>query len=671
METDRCRLRRSVPSRTATRVVALFSLFLLIPAASLVATEGAQAAHLTGSAPTYTSDTDFLEGRLINLVAADGELRLSERVSGLEFIWVAVSGKGTAVKIDTSSGLVVGEYLTSPEGMGRDPSRTTVDKNGNVWVSNRAEFGSLPASEELCARSTTGDLEPCRVSGSSGSIVHIGLQENGQCEDRNGNGRIDTSRGVNDVRAWTNVDGGDSDGGTDTAADECIIHYVRVNSTGTRHLSVDANNDVWVSGTGERDFDLVDGTTGRILRREPSVGCGGYGGLMSPDGVIWSARPLLRWMPVAEDGTPIPLVSGNYTCYSHDSYGLGIDPSGNVWNTALSGNLVRKFGPDGSLLGSFAHGHSNAQGVVADRNGDIWVAHSFLSGTSNSVGHLRNDGTFLGNITTSTGPTGVAVDSAGKVWATNYSAQTVSRIDPALNGGVGAVDLETRALGGVLYNYSDMTGSTLIGAPSRGTWTVIHDSGIAGNEWDYITWNAEVASDGSLTVQAASSADGVSFSAAETVDHGSPLSLPPGQYLRVVTTFERASTGESPVLFDLTIGRRSAEIATRPAIAEVAYPPPSHEVLFPNLSSTLTDGETGEPLAGREITFYATSILTTTRAAICTATTGSDGIASCGGVSEELAAILGLGYEAEFAGDAYYTGVVAPGSLVRVRAGVP
>ena len=60
---------------------------------------------------------------------------------------------------------------------------------------------------------------------------------------------------------------------------------------------------VWVSGTqhptgaspGNQNFDLIDPMTGTIVRHEPSVGYGGYGGLTDKNGVIWSARPLLRW----------------------------------------------------------------------------------------------------------------------------------------------------------------------------------------------------------------------------------------------------------------------------------------------------------------------------------------------------------------------------------------
>ena len=85
-----------------------------------------------------------------------------------------------------------------------------------------------------------------------GSVVHIGLVENGECDDRDGSGTIETSTGLGDVRAWTNGGGVDDLGGVSTAADECILFYVRVNSTGTRHVSLDSSGDVWVSGTGDR-----------------------------------------------------------------------------------------------------------------------------------------------------------------------------------------------------------------------------------------------------------------------------------------------------------------------------------------------------------------------------------------------------------------------------------
>jgi len=477
---------------------------------------------------TYTLNPDFDEGNLINVShAVSNQIQLDDTARNFDFIWVAVSTKGTLVKINTDTGAVIGEYFTSPAGQPKDPSRTTVDLNGSVWATNR----------------------------DGNSVVHIGLVENGQCVDRNGNGVIDTSNAYGDVRAWTNAGGANTNGGVSTAADECIIHYTKVNSFGTRHVSVNKDNDIWVSGISGRRFDLVDGRTGQIKRAEPTVGYGGYGGLMDKAGVIWSSNPLLRWDP----SLPLTGPNGvNWKGYSHPSYGLCTDSNGNVWNTSYGPGQIRKFAPDGTLIGTYNQGFAYAQGCVIGRNDDVWVAHS-LNGSS--VGHLRNDGTYIGTVAVGTGPTGVAVDSVGKIWATNYYSRTVSRIDPqagplAADGvtRVGAVDFTTRDLGGNLYNYSDMTGSTLTGVPSTGTWSTIFDSQVVGAEWGRIGWTARICGDASLIVTIASSTNGVTFGPAETVSNGADPSVAKGRYLRINVAFKRAASGESPVLYDLSVG---------------------------------------------------------------------------------------------------------------------
>jgi RHS repeat-associated protein/uncharacterized repeat protein (TIGR01451 family) len=475
---------------------------------------------------------------VINVVRDGQQLRLDDTTRPFNFIWVAVSTKGTVVKIDTNTGAVLGEYWTAPNNEAKDPSRTTVDKNGSVWATNRA----------------------------NNSVVHIGLVENGQCKDRNNNGVIDTSRGYGDVRAWGNVSSTANNAAVLAAQDECILHYVKVRSSGTRHVSVTEDNDVWVSGTGGSNFDLIDGSTGVIRRQENSVGYGGYGGLIDRNGVIWSARSLMRW----DTARPLTGVSGvNWRGYGHDSYGLCLDPQGNVWNTSLANNRIYKFAPDGTQLGVYAHGSYYAQGCVAAPNGDIWVAHSLYG---NTVGHLKNDGRHVGNVTVGSGPTGVAVDGAGKVWATNYYSGTVTRIDP--NAGpvwsgdgttrVGAVDFTTRYLGGNLYNYSDMTGSTLSGAPDNGTFSTVFDSTVAGSEWGRVSWTGQVCGDGTVRVTAASSADGVTFGAPVAAPNGQDLNLANGRYLKVTVALSRSTKGDSPRVYGLTVGT-AAYVHTAPA----------------------------------------------------------------------------------------------------------
>lgn len=549
----------STPIRKVAALITILAWVLSLLPNALV---NAQVEAMPGASRTYTLTADFNEGAKINVVTSTpDQLQLDDTTEAFNFIWVAVSTKGTVVKIDTDTGAVLSEYWTSPDGQPKDPSRTTVDKNGSVWTANRA----------------------------GNSVVHIGLLENGQCRDRNTNGVIDTSTGYGDVRTWSNAGGADTNGGVTTAADECIVHYTRVNSSGTRHVSVDANNDVWVSGTGGQRFDLLDSETGQILRAEPSVGYGGYGGLIDQHGVIWSSRPFLRW------DTALPLTGpngGNWMGSSHDSYGLCIDSQGNVWNSALEGNQIRKFAPNGTLLGTYSHGNAYAQGCVVDRNDDVWVAHSIL-GPQTTVGHIKNNGTFVGNVTVGSGPTGVAVDAAGKIWATNYYDGTVSRIDP--NAGpigadgatrVGAVDFTSGYLGGNLYNYSDMTGSTLFGAPDNGTWTVVYDSAIVGARWGELSWNGATPGDSQLMVTAASSADGVTFGPPHTVQSGDDLTVADGRYLRISVAFARASTGDSPILYDLTV---MATPPNAPPTAEAGGPYVVIEGSSTDLDATASD----------------------------------------------------------------------------------
>jgi hypothetical protein len=130
-----------------------------------------------GSVALYTMSADFDGGSSINVNhnAVQDQLQLDNSSKPFNFIWVPCSSRGTVVKVDTLTGAILGEYRSGPRNRSmRDPSRTTVDKDGSVWLSNRENIGPH----------------------GHGTIVHIGLAENNQCKDCNGIPGIQTSTGV-------------------------------------------------------------------------------------------------------------------------------------------------------------------------------------------------------------------------------------------------------------------------------------------------------------------------------------------------------------------------------------------------------------------------------------------------------------------------------------------
>lgn len=491
--------------------------------------------NITGMMPgsnveiTYLHEieNDILKEIVSINVIKEESLKLSDEMKPFNFLWVARSEHGTVVKINTDTNEIIGEYKTAPEGQPLNPSRTTVDKDGNLWVANR----------------------------NGNSVTKIGLVENGQY--REGTSGTNTSTGFGDVKSWSNANGADTKGGVSTAADDCILQYVKTSSTGTRHVSVDKDNNVWVSGTGNRIFDLIDTNTGNILKSEGPVGFGGYGGLIDDKGVIWSSNPMLRW----DTSTPLSGDNGvNWKGYDYTgSYGLGIDSQGNVWNSTNGGDgKIRKLSPDGTIIGTYNQGNTSAQGVVVGLNDDVWVAHSLNQRT---IGHLKNDGTYVGTLTVASaggGPTGVAVDNKGYIWATLYDGNVI-KIDP--NDGPVGVDgvtpvgrvIKTIPVGGQLYNYSDMTGSTLLGAPDNGTYEFVFDSQKDDVKWSKIEWRPEDLEENTVDVFVSSSTDGTTFSKPVAVNNNDTLNIPNGRHIKVKVHLHRGASGNSPVLDSIVV----------------------------------------------------------------------------------------------------------------------
>lgn len=487
----------------------------------------------------YTSNEDFEKGTMAGVTCeiVPDQLQRSSEPLTFPYIWVPNSNEGTVSKLDTRTGRELARYRTGPEKfndllLDHNPSRTTIDQQGNCWVANRR----------------------------TGTAVKIGLLENGQYQDRNGDGIIQTSR---DVDNDGNITGEEL---LPWGEDECVLFevvlipgkegcfvpgsytggYADDNwNPGPRGVAVDANGNVWLGTYGTQLFYHIEGATGRILRviDFSSVPHHSYGAVIDAYGIVWSSslddNNVLRLDPATGSFRVIDI--------GHTVYGLGLDRNDHLFIAGWrSGKLTRLNVLTGSKDWTI-DAAPMSRGVAVTEDGDVWTADS----GPGTVSRFSNDGIFKESIPVGNTPTGVSVDAAGKVWVVNYGDEYVKRIDPVAN----RVDLERRIIGGRHYGYSDMTGIISRTTTTKiGVWTVTHDSRYPGAAWGTITWTAYCPAETVMMVRARSSPDRATWSLWEIATNGVPLhATPPGKFLQVEVTFQTLAGDDSPVLYDLTV----------------------------------------------------------------------------------------------------------------------
>jgi streptogramin lyase len=482
---------------------------------------GKTAAASAGYARIYTTNKDFDEGTLVGLEhqTVSDQLQLSKTSTTLPFIWVPNSNDGTISKVDSRTGAELGRYFTGPNS-GGSPSRTTVDLKGNCWVGNR----------------------------NTGTVVKVGLMENGQCVDRNGNGTIETSTGSNAL-AW--------------GQDECVLLEVALSkgkegtfrpgaanvpydgAPGPRGIAIDANNNLWAGTYGTYIYYYIDGAGGAILKKidVSSAGHMAYGAVVDAAGILWSAdlnrSSVLRLDTKAGSFKAIPL--------GQQAYGISLDKKNHLFIAGwCSNSLARVNTATDQIEWLKPTGDSCSRGVAVTNDGDVWVANS----SSNTVSRWSNDGQKKTTIPVGNHPTGVATDAEGKVWVVNYGDNSIKRIDPATN----KVDLE-KAVGGPHYGYSDMTGIVARTMTTKiGNWTALLDAKADNTKWSTVTWNGSEPQGTAIKVKVRSSKDKQTWSAWEDAQKGAALkATPDARYLQAETTMQVLSGEASPVLSDLTI----------------------------------------------------------------------------------------------------------------------
>lgn len=294
------------------------------------------------------------------------------------YIWVANSGENTVSKINTTTLEEEGRYLTRADGDG-NPSRTSVNLAGDVVVANRF----------------------------SGLTKFWADERN--CEDRNGNGTIQTSTGADDVLPW--------------AQEECRAWSTSFDTTNQRPVA-------WTAGERPDSCDASTAKVWTVHSAEPgmSPGLGGAGGVV--------VSLLNGETGVVEETLSIPEFGGDQL----GAYGGAVDGEGNFWFSQFA--LVGEAQVARIDLGTLEHELFTAPpgmtpyGITVDHLGRPWVAGIQAAGAARldpATGTWVTTNGFSGGTGITEGPDGLMM----------YVA----------NGtGVVAVDIETLAVGAVWPN---------------------------------------------------------------------------------------------------------------------------------------------------------------------------------------------------------------------------
>jgi hypothetical protein len=352
----------------------------------------------------------------------DGNITVSSEEVNIAFLWVANSGEDTVSKINTTEIVESGRYRVCD-----NPSRTSVDLYGDVWVA-------------------------CRNDGAVAKIANY----EANCIDKNNDGIIQTSRDENNN---SKIDASEI---LNKGQDECVLFFTYPGGSVQRAVGIDADNYAWVGEWNGRVIRRLHPQSGLKVDEISIYPNRPYGMVLDQNGIIWiSARSpgnLVRVDPDTKQVDSYPFSSGA-------TYGIAVDMNGKIWvANSHQNNRVYKFDP---VTQSFTYVETNwsygyTRGLAASVDGYLFVGHhTWTCGKGRHVSKIDINtdqvvSVFATQNSGVSGPTGVALDYDGYLWAINQCTSSVTKI----NSQTGSI-LGSAGVGASPYTYSDMTGYSL------------------------------------------------------------------------------------------------------------------------------------------------------------------------------------------------------------------
>lgn len=329
--------------------------------------------------------------------------------------WVPNSGDGNSISLVFGNGKEIRRHWTVLSGNG-NPSRTAVDSKGNVWVGNRG----------------------------TNTVVKIALSED-DCIDKNGNGKIETSKDSND------------DGEVDESEmipfsdDECVVGVVPLRMN-VRAVCIDGEDNVYAGSFDAKKLYKISGD-GTLLESW-SLSFGPYGCAVDKNNIIWiagvDAGKLGRLNATSGELKEIDAKQWGHTYV----YGIWPWPDGKyVVFSTYTENSVIKITADENPIKVWDTLNLNlrgARGVYVDGDGNVYAAGS-LANTAVKLNGI--DGTITEVTPTCSMPTGISEDRCGNLWTLCYGDGGI------MITGKDLTEINSFLIRGQHYCYSDFTGA--------------------------------------------------------------------------------------------------------------------------------------------------------------------------------------------------------------------
>jgi len=211
-------------------------------------------------------------------------------------------------------------------------------------------------------------------------------------------------------------------------------------------LGVDSGENVWVAGhTGVLSAFSPQGTP------FSSTGFGStflnecYGLAIDPNGNVWvdsaqssaNGQGSLSKFLGSASGTPGTVVMNGVSTSFYDASldfptGLSADTNGNIFIANYYNDSATAYTSAGAVLSPTGLGYPNASfstAVAADSNHGIWIGNS----DGYTVTHVAANGTIISNLSCCEGSNGIATDSAGNAWITNYYGNSFSVVSSSIS----------------------------------------------------------------------------------------------------------------------------------------------------------------------------------------------------------------------------------------------